>query len=96
MGETGCGKTKLIEMAFQLLNKGEKKLAKMNIHAGIQDEDIINFITNLNDRVKVEDRNILKQKENDFDKLPKEVKNAYLKSKSRDIIFSEYQQEINN
>ena len=43
MGETGCGKTKLIEMAFQLLNKGEKKLAKMNIHAGIQDEDIINF-----------------------------------------------------
>ena len=96
MGETGCGKTKLIEMAFQLLNKGEKKLAKMNIHAGIQDEDIINFITNLNDRVKVEDRNILKQKENDFDKLPKEDKNAYLKSKSRDIIFSEYKQEINN
>ena len=72
MGETGCGKTKLIEMASQLINRGENKIEKINIHAGIQDEDIIEFMKNLNDRVQNEDKKLLNKKINDFENLPLE------------------------
>ena len=45
MGETGCGKTSLIQTLSQLQNNGEKKkLDVENIHAGHNDKDIINFI----------------------------------------------------
>ena len=40
MGETGCGKTKLIEVISKL--KG-CEMETLNIHAGITDQDIINF-----------------------------------------------------
>ena len=51
MGETGCGKTSLIKNLSALLNKGEAKLKILNIHAGIKDQDIINFIENVNQEV---------------------------------------------
>ena len=41
MGETGCGKTSLIRIISQLL-KSEMKI--LNIHAGISDRDIIEFM----------------------------------------------------
>jgi predicted AAA+ superfamily ATPase len=41
MGETGCGKTSLIKILTDLLNV---KLHILNIHAGICDKDIVNFI----------------------------------------------------
>ena len=41
MGETGCGKTSLIRIISKL--KGNKMIT-MNIHAGISNKDIINFI----------------------------------------------------
>jgi len=44
MGETGCGKTSLIKILADLL---EIKLHILNIHAGIEDNDIINFINNV-------------------------------------------------
>ena len=45
MGETGCGKTSLISMLSKLLNNGsDKNMKVLNIHAGISDNDIINFI----------------------------------------------------
>ena len=45
MGETGCGKTSLIRMLSEMKNDGDKtKLKILNIHAGTNDDDIINFI----------------------------------------------------
>lgn len=41
MGETGCGKTSLIKMLANLIGI---QLLILNIHAGISDKDIINFI----------------------------------------------------
>ena len=44
MGETGVGKTKLIQMLATLYGKGKCKWKKLQIHAGITDEIIISFI----------------------------------------------------
>ena len=45
MGETGCGKTSLIRKLSELINEGdEKKMKRLNIHAGTTEKDIINFI----------------------------------------------------
>ena len=46
MGETGCGKTSLIRKLSEMKNEGKQKLKILNIHAGTNDEDIINFINN--------------------------------------------------
>ena len=45
MGETGCGKTSLIRKLSELKNDGNgDKMKILNIHAGTNDTDIINFI----------------------------------------------------
>ena len=45
MGETGCGKTYLIRKLSEVLNNGSSKRMKiLNIHAGINDKDIEDFI----------------------------------------------------
>ena len=45
MGETGCGKTSLIRKLSELKNDGNgDKMKILNIHAGTNDKDIINFI----------------------------------------------------
>ena len=64
MGETGCGKTSLIRKLSEMINNGECKMKIKNIHAGINDRDIINFIDNevINEAQKLkeaEDKKIL-------------------------------------
>ena len=44
MGETGCGKTSLLKMLSIFFNKGSDRMKILNIHAGINDEDIIKFM----------------------------------------------------
>ena len=44
MGETGCGKTSLIRKLSELINNGESKMKILNIHAGITDKEIVNFL----------------------------------------------------
>ena len=44
MGETGVGKTKIFEMLSTLYGKGKLIWQKLEIHAGITDEDIVDFI----------------------------------------------------
>lgn len=44
MGETGCGKTSLIRKLSELINNGESKMEILNIHAGITDQEIIDFL----------------------------------------------------
>ena len=44
MGETGCGKTSLIRKLSELINNGESKMKILNIHAGITDQEIVDFL----------------------------------------------------
>ena len=48
MGETGCGKTSLIRKLSEMKNNGHSdKMKILNIHAGTNDNDIINFINEI-------------------------------------------------
>jgi energy-coupling factor transporter ATP-binding protein EcfA2 len=58
MGETGCGKTSLIRKLSELINNGESKMKILNIHAGITDKEIYDF---LNHKEKEADKNILEE-----------------------------------
>ena len=44
MGETGCGKTSLIRKLSELINNGESIMEILNIHAGITDKEIVDFL----------------------------------------------------
>ena len=48
MGETGVGKTKLLEMLATLYGNNTLKWHKLQIHAGITDQKIVGFIEELN------------------------------------------------
>ena len=89
MGETGCGKTSLIEMASKLINNGKVTLKKMNIHAGINDKDIIRFFKEINSEIKEEDNDIYKQKVEDLKK-----NEIYLKSNKKEDIHNSFKNEI--
>ena len=54
MGETGCGKTSLIKKLSQILNNGEELVKIINIHSGINDEEITTFMKNMNTEAKSE------------------------------------------
>ena len=54
MGETGVGKTKLLEMLVRLKGKGKANWKKLEIHAGIKDKDIIDFIKRVDKEVEKE------------------------------------------
>ena len=94
MGETGCGKTTLIEMASKLMNKGKIYIKKMNIHAGIVDKDIIKFIGKINAQIKNEDSKELETKKKEFRDMPEKSREAYLKHNTEKQIFQSYEDEI--
>ena len=56
MGETGVGKTKLLEMLATLYGGGEANWKKLQIHAGITDEKIIKFLEDVTQEVINEGR----------------------------------------
>ena len=95
MGETGCGKTTLIEMAYNLINKGNSQIKKLNIHSGTNDKDIINFINKISEEIKLEDELLLIKKNNDFNEYSDNEKYEYIKRKSKEEISKEFQEEIN-
>ena len=55
MGETGVGKTKLLEMLATLYGKGTPKWHKLQIHAGITDQKIVEFIEDLNNQYSLQE-----------------------------------------
>ena len=61
MGETGVGKTKLLEMLTTLYNQGTQRMKKLQIHAGTTDQKIVEFIEEVEKEVKLE---IEKKKKN--------------------------------
>ena len=78
MGETGCGKTSLIRKLSEMKNNGAKdKMKILNIHAGTNDEDIIEFI---NEKVIPEANDILvKEEENKINFLKNDMYFEYTK-----------------
>ena len=66
MGETGCGKTSLIKA---LANLKKAEMIIFNIHAGIDNNKIINF---------VKENNLLEDEENIFKKNYKKIKNIWV------------------
>ena len=78
MGETGCGKTFLIKKLSEMLNYGKKnKMKILNIHAGITDKDIINFI----EKEVIKDALILEEKDKEEKKLYDEKNQIYIPEK---------------
>ena len=78
MGETGCGKTRLIEMAFKLINKNKKaSIKKLDIHAGTNDDEIINFIERTIKEVENEDERLysIAMTDKSNEKNKEEIKN---------------------
>ena len=82
MGETGCGKTRLIEMAFKLKNKNKDiSIKKLDIHAGTNDNDIIEFIEKTIKEVEDEDKKLILEKmsekdnNNNIEEIQKEINN---------------------
>ena len=94
MGETGCGKTTLIEMAFNLINKGKTEIKKLNIHSGTNDKDIITFLDKISEEIKTEDEIMLLKKNFEFNEFSENEKNEYIKRKSQEEISKEFQKEI--
>ena len=56
MGETGVGKTKLLEMLATLYGKGQRYWKRLQIHAGTTDKKIIKFIQKVEKEVIEEGR----------------------------------------
>ena len=56
MGDTGTGKTKLLEMFATLYNKGINKMKTIKLHSDINDEQIIEFIKLIEKEIKNEGR----------------------------------------
>ena len=87
MGETGCGKTSLIRKLSELINNGEKQMEILNIHAGITDEEIVNFLFKKKEKDGVEYPSIiekakqLKEREEKIAKAYNEEKQKYFKKK---------------
>ena len=52
MGETGCGKTALVTKLNQILNNGETNVEIINIHPGITDEKLCEFMEKIDTKAK--------------------------------------------
>ena len=57
MGETGVGKTKLLEMLATLYGKGKPNWRKLQIHAGTTDQDIVEFIEGVEKEYQLQENN---------------------------------------
>ena len=88
MGETGCGKTSLLKMLSVLLNKGKEKMKTLNIHAGTSEQDIIDFITDAEKKIIIENEKELEEEMKIFDE--DESNRAY----NRDNIMKETKEKI--
>ena len=79
MGETGCGKTSLIRKLSELINNGKSNMKILNIHAGIKDQEIVDFLSknkNKNNQTIIEEAEQLYKEEQKkkLEKLKKGLK----------------------
>ena len=62
MGETGVGKTKLLEMLALLYGKGNLTWHRLSIHAGITDKAIVEFIEKITEEERIKKEQLKKEK----------------------------------
>ena len=68
IGETGCGKTSLIKMLSLIKNKGENfRMKILNIHQGVDDEEISNFLKKAMEETEKEDEEKIRKKKKEYD-----------------------------
>ena len=78
MGETGCGKTSLLKMLSIFMNKGYEKMKTLNVHAGTNEEDIINFMKNdVINNIQKDKEEELKNIMDIFDSQEENIRKAY-------------------
>ena len=87
MGETGCGKTHLLEMFSFIYGKNSDNMYTLKFHSGITDEDINEFIKNTitkNEKKEKEQIDkLVKIFEDDYEKDKEEKKKDYNKEKEK-------------
>ena len=99
MGETGCGKTSLLNMLATFKYKGSSKMKILKCHAGTNDNDIIKFINDIENNIEKEEREELDEimKKFDDEKLSeiydrnrhKEIQNNKIKERKIWVFFDE-------
>ena len=79
MGETGCGKTSLIKILANVIFRGYlNNLKILNIHSGIEDNEIVNFIEQLIREAEIDDNAKFTSALDEFNSFPPEQQNNYL------------------
>ena len=61
MGETGCGKTYLVKMFSLLFSQNAESFYCLKFHAGITDDDIIDFLKKTKEQVIEDENKIIKK-----------------------------------
>ena len=98
MGETGCGKTSLIKILANIIFKGDlTNLKILNIHSGIEDNEIIQLLEQIIRDSQLEDNARLTSAMDEFNSYDIEFQNKYLASinKTKEKLIEDFKKEIN-
>ena len=76
MGETGCGKTSLIRKLYQLMNNGDDNMKILNIHSGITNKDIIDFLYK---KKEINNNMSIIEIANELERIEEATRNEFLK-----------------
>ena len=91
MGQTGYGKTSLLKMLSIFMNKGYEKMKTLNVHAGTNEEDIINFMKNdVINNIQKDKEEELKNIMDIFDSQEENIRKAY----NRDNYLNEQKKKL--
>ena len=98
MGETGCGKTSLIKILANIVFKGKlaENLKILNIHSGIEDNEIINFLEEIIRQTEINDNIKFISMKDEYNAKTKEQKESYLSARktNEENLFKSYKKQI--
>jgi len=83
MGETGCGKTSLLNMLSTFMYRGTSKMKILKCHAGTNDNDIIKFINDIENNMEKEEEEELNKIMKKFD--DEKLSELYDRDKHKEI-----------
>ena len=83
MGETGCGKTYLVKMFSLLFSQNAESFYCLKFHAGITDDDIIDFLKKTKEQVIKDENKIINELNEYFMKDKKRNKLSFRKAENK-------------
>jgi len=98
MGETGCGKTSLIKILANVIFRGYlNNLKILNIHSGIEDNEIIKFIEQLISEAEIDNNAKFTSAIDEFNSFTPEQQNNYLtlNNITKEKLFERFKKVIN-